>query len=104
MNPVVALTSLCLITYLANLPEVSRKMASREVRIVIIIFFPRHVTIFSMSFCLSSGFGVRSFRVQDCNMCLYCIAQLSLIVSVVSTNYLVEFIAERKSPAFLMFF
>lgn len=37
-------------------------------------------------------------------MCLYCIAQLILIVSVVSTNYLVEFIAERKSPGFLILF
>lgn len=57
-----------------------------------------------MSLCLSSGFSVHSFRVQDCNMYSYCIAQLGLIVSLVSTNYLVEFIAERKSPGFTDFY
>lgn len=33
----------------------------------------------------------------------YSIAQLGLIVSLVSANYLVGFIAERKSPSFAWF-
>lgn len=56
------------------------------------------MTIFSVSLCPSSGFNVHSFREQDCNT--YHIAQLGLIVSLVNTNYLDEFIAERKSPGF----
>lgn len=56
------------------------------------------MTIFSVPLCPSSGFSVHSFREQDCNM--FCIAQLGLIVSLVNINYLVEFIAERKSLGF----
>lgn len=37
-------------------------------------FPPRYVTIFLMPLCLSSGFSVHSFRVQDCNTYSYCIA------------------------------
>lgn len=56
------------------------------------------MTLFCVSLCPSSGFSVHNSRERDCDM--FCIAQLGLIVSLVNINYLVEFIAERKSPGF----
>lgn len=92
MNPVVSLISL----HLVGKPAKTQAGGWQVEKLG--FYFPGHVTIFSVSLCPSSGFSVHSFRVQDCNM--YGIAQLGLIVSLVNTNYLVEFIAERKSPGF----